>query len=394
MELWRLIQEKDYRKAFVLFNATNVVLGTGGPAGIYETSVYPFSQSGSTGMAFKAGATGQNLTESQFGIASVKFRWNLSGSYQQAIPRYISTDKQGKDEKEFLNEYFPDLRTLTKAIFLKGYQWPFDPRKVTDHGSSLIDILVHNEINLKGRNVFIDYSRNCSWNASEFFSPESLDEEVMSYLQNSGALMSSPIERLHALNAPAAALYKEHGIDLERESLQIAVCAQHNNGGLKANMWWESDLGHLFPVGEVNGSHGVYRPGGSALNSGQVGSYRAAQYIWKKYKMSPAEMNYFLSEVNDSLVSTLNQADLWMSSGKAAENKKYLSEIRKRMTESGGIIRESKKVKEAAVMAQLMYNELHSRIGAGSVNELADSFPFDGSLLNTFCLSRGNQFLS
>ena len=91
--------------------------------------------------------------------------------------------------------------------------------------------------------------------------------------------MNSPIERLHSLNAPAIALYKEHGIDLEKEHLQIAVCAQHNNGGLKANIWWESDLTHLFPVGEVNGSHGVYRPGGSALNSGQVGSYRAAQYI-------------------------------------------------------------------------------------------------------------------
>jgi hypothetical protein len=98
--------------------------------------------------------------------------------------------------------------------------------------------------------------------------------------------------------------------------------------------------------------------------------------------MSPADMNNFLSEVNYSVVSTLNLADLWMSSGKAAENKKYLSEIRKRMTESGGIIRESKKVKEAAVMAQLLYNELHSKIGAGSVNELADSF-----LLMDHCLT-------
>jgi len=72
--------EKDYTRAFVLFNSTNVILGTGGPGGIYDKSVYPLSQNGSIGMAFTAGATGQNLTESQFGIASVKFRWNLSGS--------------------------------------------------------------------------------------------------------------------------------------------------------------------------------------------------------------------------------------------------------------------------------------------------------------------------
>ena len=96
-------------------------------------------------MAYEAGATGHNLTESQFGIASVKFRWNLSGSYQQVIPRYFSTDINGNDEKEFLNEFFPDIPTLTRAIFLKGYQWPFDPRKIADWGSSLIDLLVYRE---------------------------------------------------------------------------------------------------------------------------------------------------------------------------------------------------------------------------------------------------------
>jgi succinate dehydrogenase/fumarate reductase flavoprotein subunit len=366
--------EKDYGKAFVLFNSTNVILGTGGPAGIYETSVYPYSQSGSTGMAFLAGATGQNLTESQFGIASLKFRWNLSGSYQQAIPRYISTDKDGKDEKEFLNEYFPDFRTLVKAIFLKGYQWPFDPFKVSNHGSSLIDLLVHMEINNKGRKVYIDYTRNPSWVTGDSFSHENLDEEVERYLNKSGAMKKSPLERLQALNTPAVALYKDHGIDLSKEHLQIAVCAQHNNGGLKANLWWESDLGHLFPVGEVNGSHGVYRPGGSALNSGQVGSYRAALYISKKYKMAPMNFDSFISEVNMAVNSTLNVVNKWMTAGSSEESKICISEIRKRMSESGGIIRDREMVKESVSEAERMANRLPSRIGAGSVPELSDAF--------------------
>jgi succinate dehydrogenase/fumarate reductase flavoprotein subunit len=97
---------------FVLFNAVNIILATGGPAGIYKTSVYPESQIGSHGLAFAIGATGQNLTESQFGLASIKFRWNLSGTYQQVIPRYLSTDKEGQDEREFLNDYFPDMGKL------------------------------------------------------------------------------------------------------------------------------------------------------------------------------------------------------------------------------------------------------------------------------------------
>jgi succinate dehydrogenase/fumarate reductase flavoprotein subunit len=375
--------ETDYTKAFVLFNSTNVILGTGGPAGIYETSVYPLSQRGSTGMAFMAGASGQNLTESQFGIASLKFRWNLSGSYQQAIPRYLSTDKQGKDEKEFLNDFFPDIRTLTKAVFLKGYQWPFDPGKISNYGSSLIDLLVYFEINKKNRNVYLDYTRNPSWKNGELFTLDNLDPEVDNYLRNSGALSGTPIERLRELNSPAIALYKEHGIDIGNEYLQIAVCVQHNNGGLKGNIWWESDLRHLFPVGEVNGSHGVNRPGGSALNSGQVGSFRAAQFISKKYHMPPLNYSEFLTETKEKIMGMLSLADGWMLSRNSDDNKKYYSEIRIRMSEYGGIIRDTRKIAKASTEAAEMLIHLPDKIGAGSVGELVDSF-----LLLDHCLTQ------
>jgi succinate dehydrogenase/fumarate reductase flavoprotein subunit len=375
--------EKDYTKAFVLFNSTNVVLGTGGPAGIYDKSVYPLSQNGSIGMAFTAGATGQNLTETQFGIASVKFRWNLSGSYQQVIPRYISTNDKGNDEKEFLNEFFPDLKTLTKAIFLKGYQWPFDTRRVDNHGSSLIDILVHREISEKGRKVFLDFTRNPSFKGQSF-DVTNLDSEVDTYLKNSNSLKKYPVERLHSLNAPALVLFRDHGIDLEHEKLQIAVCAQHNNGGLKSTIWWESDIKHLFPVGEVNGTHGVYRPGGSALNSGQVGSYRAAQYISKKYNDSPIGDKKFLNETGQLIDDTLGLALKWKNSGKSSFNKKYLTEIQKRMSESGGLIRDRQKVEDSSKQAAKLLTRLTDEIGADSVTEMADAFSLIDNCISHF----------
>ena len=49
-----------------VFNCTNVIYATGGPAGMYKASVYPESQTGATGAAFLAGAAGVNLTESQY----------------------------------------------------------------------------------------------------------------------------------------------------------------------------------------------------------------------------------------------------------------------------------------------------------------------------------------
>jgi succinate dehydrogenase/fumarate reductase flavoprotein subunit len=256
------------------FGAENVVLAVGGPGGLYRTSVYPQVHTGAIGLALLAGAAARNLPESQYGLASIRFRWNVSGTFMQVIPRFISTDAHMRDEYEFMRDYFDSAGQMNSFVFLKGYQWPFDARKVIG-GSSLVDILVYIETVLKKRRVFLDFCSN-----PQGFSFDELDAEALSYLTRSDALLDTPFARLSKMNPAAIELYREHGIDIAQEPLEIAVCAQHNNGGLAGTHWWEStNIKHLFPVGEVNGSHGVYRPGGSALNAGQVGAFRAAEYI-------------------------------------------------------------------------------------------------------------------
>ncbi len=260
------------------YGAENVVFATGGPGGLYRTSVYPKVHTGGIGLALLAGARAQSLPESQFGMASIKFRWNVSGSFMQVVPRFVSTDGDGNDRREFLDPFFKQPGERDSMVFLKGYQWPFDPGKIVG-GSSMIDILVYVETVMKGRRVFLDYRGDPAG-----FSFDGLSEEAHTYLRNSRSLQGSPIERLAAMNPKAIELYLDHGIDIRAEPLEIAVCAQHNNGGLAADHWWESlNLKHLFPIGEVNGSHGVYRPGGSALNSGQVAGLRAADRITHSY---------------------------------------------------------------------------------------------------------------
>lgn len=362
---------------FVVFNATNVILATGGPAGIYKASVYPESQLGSTGLALAIGAIANNLTESQYGLASVNFRWNLSGSYQQVIPRYVSAEQDGSGSREFLNDYFPDMGKLATAIFMKGYQWPFDPRKLKDYGSSLIDILVYQETVLKGRKVFLDFTMNPSGEGIlSDFSFDLLEEEAFKYLQNCDALKNTPIERLAAMNRPAIQLYKDHGIDIGKEWLEIAVCAQHNNGGLKGNIWWESNVKHLFPVGEVNGTHGVYRPGGSALNSGQVGSMRAAMFIANRYDSEPPDLGRFLSLARQKIrekfifARTLVDKELEEDTDLQAHREK----IQDRMSTCGAHVRDPVKIKEAIASSWKLYEELRSATRVSSVVRLADAF--------------------
>ncbi len=259
---------------FLVILCRNIVYAVGGPAGMYKNSVYPISQSGASGLAFEAGVRGRNLTEWQYGLASVSPRWNVSGTYMQVLPRVFSAEADGTDEREFLLDFFGNVPEMLSRLFLKGYQWPFDVRKV-ESGSSVIDILVYLE-SRKGRKVWLDYRKNPADGA---FSFDELEPEAREYLKKAGACSGTPIERLRHMNQPAVDFYLDKGVDLTAEPLEIALCAQHNNGGLAVDCWWQTNLEGFFAAGEAAGSHGVYRPGGSALNAGQVGSTRAAQYI-------------------------------------------------------------------------------------------------------------------
>ena len=264
----------------VIFHCNQLVIATGGEAAAYWDSVYPESQIGALGMLVRAGVRLVNLNHWQYGLASTKFRWNVSGSYQQALPRYVSVGADGF-EHEFITEAFPNPAEMLRPIFLKGYQWPFDAQKA--EGSSKIDLLVQQEC-AKGRRVFLDFRRNPSGMGSGF---GLIPEEAKKYLEHSGALLLTPYQRLQKLNPAAIGLYREHGIDLSNEMLEIAVCAQHQNGGADVDVNWQTSVTGLYAVGEAAGTFGAYRPGGTALNSAQVGSLRAAEHIARTGRRHP-----------------------------------------------------------------------------------------------------------
>ena len=331
---------------FLVILCKNIVYAVGGPAGMYKNSVYPVSQSGASGLAFEAGVRGRNLTEWQYGLASVRPRWNVSGTYMQVLPRVFSTEADGTDEKEFLLDFFGNVPEMLSRLFLKGYQWPFDVRKV-ESGSSVIDILVYLE-SRKGRKVWLDYRKNPADGA---FSFDELEPEAREYLEKAGACFGTPIERLRHMNQPAVDFYLDKGVDLTAEPLEIALCAQHNNGGLAVDCWWQTNLEGFFAAGEAAGSHGVYRPGGSALNAGQVGSTRAAQYIaaCRKGIYDESTGIRLAKEALDRL-DRLADAVLISRDGQSADSRrdarKILSEIAADMSVCGAAIRDVRRIEE------------------------------------------------
>lgn len=348
--------------------AENIIFAVGGPGGLYQTSVYPQVHTGAIGLALMAGANARSLPESQYGLASIKYRWNVSGTYMQVIPRLVSTASDGiSDEVEFLHPYFTCVGEMNGMVFLKGYQWPFDAYKAIG-GSSLIDILVYIEREVKGRRVFLDFRANPAG-----LSFNELPEEARRYLAKSQALQGTPLQRLYAMNPGAAILYLEHGIDLAAGPLEIAVSAQHNNGGLAATSWWEStNIRHLFPVGEVNGSHGLKRPGGASLNAGQVGGFRSAEFIANCYAGWSLPEEAASASLNEALKNVATWAERCAQAESTWEDE--LSELQARMSRVGAHIRSMSRLQPEVAAAWQQVQRMEAQGCAAEPAHIKNAF--------------------
>jgi succinate dehydrogenase / fumarate reductase, flavoprotein subunit len=264
----------------VFFRCNALVLAAGGPGEMYRDSVFPNGCFGALGLALEAGLDLVNLTESQFGIGTRRegFPWNLSGTYVQVMPHIYSVDAEGV-EHHFLADWYRTTQEMAANIFRKGYQWPFHATRTLDFGSSLVDLAIARE-GILGRRVFMDFNRNpLPVPGDGPFSLGRLDADVTAYLQRAGADQALPIDRLRHMNPLAIELYRRYKVDIAAEPLEFAVNNQHMNGGVAVDAWGRSSMPGIYAIGETAGTHGVTRPGGAALNAGQVFGTRVAEHI-------------------------------------------------------------------------------------------------------------------
>ena len=214
---------------------------------------------------------------------------------------------------------------------------------------------VHQETVVRGRRVWMDFLRNPLGRAGgEPFRIDRLGKEALDYLRKTAATQETPIERLRHMNPPAIEIYAEAGIDLTREPLEIALCAQHHNGGFAVNRWWESNLRHTFVIGEMAGTHGVKRPGGAALNAGQVGAMRAAEYLTAVYSAEPADLSAHAPVVQQGLAETIQHLRRALARGATATTapEEAMVQIAGRMTRYGAHLRSRAGV--AAALAEAL----------------------------------------
>ena len=326
------------------FQCSVLVLAAGGPGELYRDSVFPNGCFGTLGMALEAGLDLVNLTESQFGIGTRRegFPWNLSGTYVQTIPHIYSIDETGA-EHHFLSDYYRTTQEMASNVFRKGYQWPFHASRMLDFGSSLVDLAIYRE-GTRGRRVFMDFNRNPLPIPGDLpFSLDRLDKDVSTYLRNAGANHDLPIDRLRHMNPLAIELYRRYKVDIATDPLEFAVNHQHMNGGVAVDIWGRSNISGIYAIGEAAGTHGVTRPGGAALNAGQVFGTRAAEHIAASDKARmPASV-----EVSALLETAIMHINAVHKPGSALSIPSIRHEVQARMSDKAGIMCKPAEVSQA-----------------------------------------------
>ena len=334
-----------------------LVLAAGGPGELYRDSVYPRNCFGSLGLALEAGIEAVNLTESQFGIGTSRdgFPWNLSGTYAQCMPYVYSVDSAGV-ERNFLVDYYRTTQELVSNTFRKGYQWPFHATRMLDFGSSLFYLAVSREME-SGRKVYMDFNRNpLAVPGDQAFDLARLDSDVHVYLEKSGALLEKPIDRLKKMNPLSIELYKQYKVDIEKHPLLFAMNNQHMNGGLAVDIWGQTSLSGCYAIGEASGTHGVTRPGGAALNSGQVFGTRCAEHIASRTFAEPAKLDATVAIAGSVLhvQATLKE----MSPIKPSAIKR---EVQARMSDFAGMICKADHIASALQDAKKLTQSIRER---------------------------------
>jgi hypothetical protein len=167
---------------------------------------------------------------------------------------------------------------------------------------------------------------------------------------------------------------------------------------LRANHWWESNIRHLFPVGEVNGTHGVYRPGGAALNAGQVGGLRAAMFIAAQYPPAPPDVASFASCVEFQLAGILGRIARWFKGAAHPGGKKYSEfalEIRQRMSRHGAHIRNPRDIAGAIADARRALEEADTQLCVAQRREMPAAFKtLELALTHVFYLEAIGEYIN
>jgi len=126
------------------------------------------------------------------------------------------------------------------------------------------------------------------------------------------------------------------------------------------DLWWQSNVPGVFVIGEMAGTHGVKRPGGAALNAGQVGGLRAARYIANVCRLDAAEPAVAQAQLEQHVSECVARLNRYKQRP-GPRPQEVILQIQERMTASAGHIRQIDDAQQALAQALETYKRIEQQ---------------------------------
>lgn len=318
------------KKQFISIEAKAVVLATGGFCGIYPFSTNSTDICGDgISMAWHAGATVKQMEFIQFEPCVAIYPPDVRGKGMITTMFYENAVLRENNGKRFMFNYSSSGEQVDKDKLALGIYREIQKGNQSPHGGVWFDAT---EVGI-----------------------EVLEKTYPAYLKR----------------------YKDCGIDLSKEPIEVAPAPHTSLGGIEIKADCSTGVPGLFACGEVTGGiHGANRIGGNAglevMVFGRIAGESAGKYLSEQSEKEPYDKKTWddwLNSLTNSLGTIKN------SSGNAITTKQNeLAQMRKNMehhlTENLGVIRNEKGIRQAEDAFSEMLNIL-GNTALGDEPELA-----------------------
>ena len=328
-----LIYEKQ-SDSFAVIEAPRVLLASGGYAGIFPFTSNSRDISGDTvAMALLAGAHATDLEFVQFEPSCAVWPESIRGKGMITTLFYegaVLTNSQGE---RFMFSHSPRGEQVNKDVLAKAIAKELREGKGTPHGG-----------------VWFDASGVDS-------------------------------ERMLSAYAPFVERYRNVGIDLLSQPVEVANAAHTSLGGIKVNSRCETNISGLYAAGEALGNlHGANRIGGSAGTETLVFSRYVAAAI-------QSETDRGVSAVSEEDIKNLlsNGIEPQLSSERAEQIRTQAAEI---LGKHLGVEREEKGLSFAVSELERLYGEVSASSFGAKSKDLFEKLSLENLLITAFALAK------
>ena len=126
------------------------------------------------------------------------------------------------------------------------------------------------------------------------------------------------------------------------------------NGGLAVDGWGATSLEGCYAGGEAAGTHGVTRPGGAALNAGQVLGTRCAEHAAARHTVRASNAPALIAEAVVRILDVL-KADSPLTV------KSIRKDVQDRMSDHSGVLCNAVDVKQALAAARALNERIRQQ---------------------------------